>query len=128
MESKYLTIQTRVVFPCTFNDNYSLFGGMAMKWMDEVAYMTATRYTRNRMVTISVEKVEFLIPVKEHSIVEIRGIIEKKTNSKVIIKVEINCEEMYSSQQCLAVRALFEFASVDENNQPIPIKEHSEKL
>jgi len=35
---------------------------------------------------------------------------------------------MYSSQQCFAVRALFEIASVDENNQPIPIKEHSLKL
>lgn len=39
MESEHLTTQTRVIFPCTLNDNNSLFGGKIMQWMDEVAYI-----------------------------------------------------------------------------------------
>ena len=49
------TKQTRVIFPSTLNTQDSLFGGNIMKWMDEVAYITAVRYEREKMVTVSVE-------------------------------------------------------------------------
>ena len=44
-----ITRQFKAIFPNTLNANETLFGGEAMKWMDEVAYITATRFTRQRM-------------------------------------------------------------------------------
>lgn len=40
----------RFIFPEAANDNNTLFGGLAIKWIDEVAYITATRYTKKQMV------------------------------------------------------------------------------
>nr|HMQ43287.1 acyl-CoA thioesterase [Mariniflexile sp.] len=40
------TRQFKMVFPNTLNDHETIFGGTAMKWMDEVAYITATRFAR----------------------------------------------------------------------------------
>ena len=40
------TQQFRVVFPKYLNSNGTLFGGKAMQWLDEVAFIAATRYSR----------------------------------------------------------------------------------
>jgi acyl-CoA hydrolase len=36
----------KAVFPNTTNHYDTLFGGTAMQYMDEVAFITATRYSR----------------------------------------------------------------------------------
>ena len=46
------TKQYRVVFPKHLNSNGTFFGGEAMQWLDEVAFITATRFTRQRMITV----------------------------------------------------------------------------
>lgn len=63
------TSQSRIVFPGDLNDHDTLFGGKAMQWMDEVAYITAIRYSGKKMVTVTVNEVYFLNPVKSGSIV-----------------------------------------------------------
>ena len=43
MEERIIQSETRqfkAIFPNTLNANETLFGGQAMKWMDEVAYIT----------------------------------------------------------------------------------------
>jgi acyl-CoA hydrolase len=47
---KAVTRQFRVISPYSLNDHDSLLGGNALKWMSEVAYITATRFTRIKMV------------------------------------------------------------------------------
>lgn len=49
----------KAVFPSTTNHYDTLFGGTAMQLMDEVAFITATRYSRQRMVTVSSDRVSF---------------------------------------------------------------------
>ncbi len=44
-----ITRQFKAVFPCMLNDNKTVFGGEVLKWMDEVAYITATRFAREKM-------------------------------------------------------------------------------
>ncbi len=37
---------TKAVFPFTTNHHNTLFGGTALGWMDEVSFITATRFCR----------------------------------------------------------------------------------
>lgn len=113
------THQFRIIFNDSVNNNNNLFGGIAMQWMDEVAYITATRFTRKKMVTVSCDKIKFIRPVKIGSIIEIVGSIGKIGHTKLTIPVIIFCEEMYSSKRCIAVEANFTFAALDQNNNPI---------
>ncbi len=121
------TRQFKVIFPNTLNDHDTLFGGTAMQWMDEVAYITATRFARKKMVTVTVDKVQFLLPIKSGLIAEIVGKIVKVKNVKIEIQVEIYIEDMYSDNRQKAVDALFTFAAINDENKPIPIniKEYS---
>lgn len=112
------TRQFKAIFPNTLNANETLFGGEAMRWMDEVAYITATRFTRRRMFTIQTDKVKFLRPVHPDSIVEVVGFVENAGAVKLTVKVEIYMEDMYSEKREKAVEASFVFASLDENCRP----------
>lgn len=67
------TRQVKVVFKNTTNDHNTLFGGTAMQWMDEVAYITATRFCRKKVVTISAGNIKFEKSIPFGTIVELVG-------------------------------------------------------
>ena len=46
----------KAVFPNTTNHYDTLFGGTAMQLMVETAFITATRFRRQRMVMVSSDK------------------------------------------------------------------------
>ena len=113
------TKQVKVIFPNTLNDHDTLFGGTAMQWMDEVAYITAIRLTREKMVTVSVENIKFLQPIKSGTIAEITGNVVKIRGIKIEVHVEIWIEDMFKAGQTKAVEAQFIFAAVNEMNSPM---------
>lgn len=117
----YTTNQFKVVFPNTLNDHETLFGGEALKWMDEVAYITAIRFTRNKMVTVSTDKIKFLKPINPCTIVEIIGKIVNVGVVKIDVLVDIYMEEMYANNRQKVITGLFTFAAVNDNNKPIAI-------
>ncbi len=116
------TQQYRVVFPKHLNSNGTFFGGEAMQWLDEVAFITATRYTRQQMITVKIEHVRFLKPILPNTIVEITGTIAKAGNIKLYIKIEVYSEDMYSQHREKAIEADFVFASCNDDLSPIPLK------
>lgn len=115
------TRQFKAIFPTSLNANETLFGGQAMQWMDEVAYITATRFTRQRMFTVNTENIKFLKAVNPDSIVEVVGRIEKAELVKLKVKVEIYVEEMYGTGRIKAIEGVFVFAALDQNRKPIRI-------
>jgi acyl-CoA hydrolase len=116
------TQQFKVVFPKHLNPNGTFFGGEAMQWMDEVAFITATRYTRQRMITVKIENVRFLKPILPNTILEITGRIVKTGNVKIFIKVEVFSEDMFSQRRDKAIEADFVFAACNEDLSPVPLK------
>ena len=111
--------QDRIVFQEFVNDQGNLFGGNAMKWMDEVAYITATRYTRQRMVTVSVERVKFLLAVPIGAIVKVRAKILSAGPVKLVISTEIWSDVNQEPGRIKAIEGKFIFAAVDAGGNPI---------
>lgn len=111
------TRQSKVVFPGTLNANETLFGGELMKWMDEVAFICATRATRQRMFTAKVENLEFICPVKENSIAEVVANVKNAGSVKLEVEVQIFSEPLYSSEQHLAAKAVFVMTALNEKNK-----------
>ncbi|MGM0375324.1 MAG: acyl-CoA thioesterase [Bacteroidota bacterium] len=111
------TRQCKMVFPGTLNANGTLFGGEMLKWMDEVAFITATRVTRQKMFTAKVNEIEFIEPVYENSIVEIVGNLKKIGPVKLEISVSLFAESLHESGQQKAAEAVFVMTALDENNR-----------
>lgn len=111
----------KAVFPNTTNHYDTLFGGTAMQLMDEVAFITATRFSRQKMVTVSSERIDFNQPIPAGTIVELVGRVSRLGRSSLDVQVEIFVEQMYSDEREKAIEGLFTFVAIDENKRPIPI-------
>lgn len=86
-----------------------------MQWMNEVAYIIATHFTRQRMFTVNIENIKFLKAVNPDSIVEVIGRVEKAEVVKLKVRVEIFVEEMFGQGRDKAIEGVFVFVTLDEN-------------
>lgn len=117
------TKQWHIVLPEDLNNHQTLFGGNALKWMDEVAFIEATRHTGQKMVTAAIDNVRFYHPVKSGQIIEISGKIIHSGRVKLKIHIEIKVE--HSPQQPLqkVVEACYTFVTVNDKNEPLRLKQ-----
>lgn len=124
VEERIQQAETRIfkaVFPNTTNHYDTLFGGTAMQLMDEVAFIAATRFSRQRMVTVSSDKIDFKKPIPAGTIIELIGKVTYLGSTSLKIRVEIFIEQMYSDVREKAVTGEFTFVAIDENKQPVKI-------
>ena len=111
----------KVVFPNTTNHYDTLFGGTAMHIMDEVAFITATRFSRKKMVTVSSSKIDFTKPIPADTIIEVVGKVIRVGNTSLDVEIEIYKEEMYLEGRELAITGIFTFVALDENKKPTAV-------
>lgn len=113
----------KAVFPNTTNHYDTLFGGTAMQLMDEVAFITATRFCRKRVVTVSSDRIDFTQPIPAGTIIELIGQVKHVGNTSLKVEVEIYIEEMYSDVRLKAIHGNFTFVALNDNKQPVPVLE-----
>lgn len=116
--------ETRVakaVFPPTTNHHDTLFGGTALAWMDEVSFITATRFCRKPLVTVSTDRIDFNHPIPAGSIVELIGRVVKVGNTSIKVQVEVFVESMLAEGRERAINGAFSFVAVDDEGKPTPL-------
>ncbi|MDN6279897.1 MAG: acyl-CoA thioesterase [Psychroflexus sp.] len=118
---KSTTTIFKAVFPNTTNHYDTLFGGKAMQLMDETAFIAATRFSRQQMVTVSSDKIDFNKPIPAGTIIELSGYITHVGRTSLKVRVDIFVEEMYSDFREKAVSGEFSFVAIDENKKPVKI-------
>ncbi|MCT4698142.1 acyl-CoA thioesterase [Tenacibaculum haliotis] len=111
----------KAVFPSTTNHYDTLFGGTALHLMDEVAFITATRFSRQKMVTVSSDKIDFKKPIPAGTIIELIGTVIHVGNTSLKVNVAIYIEQMYSEQREKAIEGSFTFVAIDTDKKPISI-------
>lgn len=111
----------KAVFPNTTNHYDTLFGGTAMHMMDEVAFITATRFSRQRMVTVSSDRIDFKIPIPHGTIVELIGRVTHVGNTSLKLRVDVWVEQMYAEQREKAITGEFTFVAIGEDKRPVKL-------
>ncbi len=109
----------KAVFPSDTNHYDTLFGGTALQLMDEVAFIAATRFCRERVVTVSSDKVNFKKPIPTGSLVELDAQIGKVGKSSIEVIVDVYKENMYANEREIALHGSFVLVAIDENKKPI---------
>jgi len=111
----------KMVFPATTNHYDTLFGGIALQWMDEVAYIAATRFSRKTMVTISTEQIDFKQPIPSGILVELVARVVHVGRTSLKVEVSVFLEQLDSDKRTKAITGHFNFVAVDENKKSTPI-------
>ncbi|NGP88218.1 acyl-CoA thioesterase [Fodinibius halophilus] len=116
------TKMVKAVFPNTTNHYDTLFGGTALQWMDETAFITATRFSRQQMVTVSSERIDFTEAIPAGKLVELEGRVTNVGNTSLTVTVTMVIEDMYSEERSEAIKGNFNMVALDENRNPTAIK------
>ena len=111
----------KVVFPNITNHHNTMFGGTVMEMMDEVAFMTATRFARKSFVTVSCDRIDFKKPIPADTLVELIGRVKYVGNSSLKVNVQVFVEQMYDEIREKAVSGDFTLVAIDENKKPLKI-------
>lgn len=115
------TTISKAVFPQTTNHHDTLFGGTAMQWMDEVSFIAATRFSRQTIVTVSSDKIDFKHPVPAGTIIELTAQVVEVGRTSLKVEVNMLVESMYLDNQKNAITGYFTFVAVDEHKKPTEI-------
>ena len=113
-EQRWPEAETRIfmaVFPNTTNHYDTLFGGAALKLMDEAAFICATRLCRKKVVTVSSDRVDFKHPIPSGTLAEFVANVVGVGRTSIRVLVEINVDEGDVDAQRFYVRHGF---SADE--------------
>ncbi len=119
---KCQTIFIDQVFPSMVNHYGTLFGGIALQWMDKAAWVICTRHARLTMVTVAVDQIIFKNPIPQGSMVELRARIERVGNTSITAFVEMYCESPLTGAQQLATTGKFVMVGLDEDGNPSKIR------
>ncbi|MCG8321188.1 MAG: acyl-CoA thioesterase [Cytophagales bacterium] len=111
----------KAVFPNTTNHYDTLFGGTALSLMDEVAFITATRFSRQRIVTVSSDKIDFTKSIPTGTIIELVGYVTGVGTTSLKVRVDIFIEQMYSEHREKAISGQFTLVAIDQNKKPTNI-------
>ncbi len=118
----------KVVFPNITNHHNTMFGGTVMEMMDEVAFMTATRFARKSFVTVSCDRIDFKKPIPADTLVELIGKVKYVGNSSIKVNVEVYVEQMYDEIREKAVSGDFTLVAIGSDKKPIKIFEREKDM
>lgn len=112
---------TEVVFPQQLNHHGTLFGGEALSMMDRAAFVAATRHCRSEAVTIAVDQVDYVAPVRHGEIVEVLARVVGTGRTSMTVQVSMVSEELLSGERRLCGKGRFVFVALDDAGKPIPV-------
>ena len=110
----------KAVFPELTNHHNTMHGGKAMELMDDIAFLTATRFARKGFVTVG-SQVNYNYPLPADTIIEVSGEVSEVGNTSLKVTIKVFVEEMYSESRKEAINALFTLVYVDDEMKPISV-------
>ncbi|MDO6640369.1 acyl-CoA thioesterase [Shewanella sp. 5_MG-2023] len=111
----------KAIFPSNTNHHNTLFGGDALAWMDETAFIAATRFCRKSLVTVSSDRIDFKKAIPAGSLAELIARVIHVGNTSIKVEVNIFLEDMYKDKREHAIRGVFTFVAVDEQRAPTQV-------
>ncbi len=116
-----LVIRT-IAMPADTNPAGDIFGGWIMSQMDLAAGNLAARVAQGRCVTVAVEGMQFLRPVKVGDEVTLYAQLEKVGRTSMRIHIDVWARARYSKDGAKVTSAEFVFVSVDDdgNSRALP--------
>jgi len=106
----------------------NLFGGKLLSILDSSAVAYATQLCDTpRMVTVSIDKCVFERPSKEGQLIKIFGWPSSVGTTSVTLYIEARSHNVRTGKQNVVLKTHTKFVYIDEDGNPIPLKDKSVK-
>ena len=100
----------------------TIHGGVMMKLIDDAAAAAAGRHADGPAVTVSVDRMTFLAPVRAGDLLSVEAGLERAGRTSMTVGVRVTAERWNSSGPATEVATAFlSFVAIDAEGRPRPV-------
>lgn len=115
------TVKDRQVYPQDTNHHHTMFGGLLMANIDEIAAICAMKHSSTPVVTASTDSVDFLLPIRNGDIISYEAMVSYAGSSSMEVCVQIILQDIINDKKHMAALSFLTFVALDENGKPTEV-------
>jgi acyl-CoA hydrolase len=112
---------TELVMPTDANNLGSAFGGRIVQWMDLAGAVAARRHARMPVVTVAIDQLTFLAPVRVGHVALLRARVNAVFGSSMELEVEVLDEDPDTGVRRQACDGFLTFVALGPDRRPAPV-------
>ena len=116
-----VTDMVQIVLPNDTNTFGNVLGGHVMQWIDLVGAIAANRHCRMPIVTVSMERLDFLSPIRLGDIVVLKARLNFVGTSSIEVGVDVYAENPLSGERRQTSSAVLTYVALDVHGNPTPV-------
>lgn len=111
-------LMTELVLPSHTNSHGTIFGGVVMSWIDIAGAIAAGRHSRSPVVTVSIDSLHFIAPIKIGYVVSIRADVTFAGTTSMEVEVVVDSENPITGESRKSTHAFLTYVAMDEFGRP----------
>src|ERR1700744_638906 len=100
------------------NSAGNIHGGTLMKLADEAAALAAIKHARQRVVTVGIDRMDFLVPIYVGELVTFRAMVNAAWHSSMEVGVRVEAEDPTIGVRRHTNTAYLTMVALDESGRP----------
>jgi acyl-CoA hydrolase len=109
------------MMPSDANPLGNVHGGYIMKLVDEAGGLAAMRHARRPVVTVAMDSITFLSPVRVGHVLTLRARVNWIGNSSIEVGVRVEAENPVTGEITHTNSAFAVFVAMDDNGRPVSV-------
>lgn len=112
-------VMTQIVMPTHTNGAAGvMFGGVMMQWIDVCAGVAAMRHAAGRVLTASIDRLDFMHPVHVGDVVVLHAQVNYAGRTSMEVGCRVDTEDMTTGSRRKTTKAYLTFVAVDAGGHP----------
>jgi acyl-CoA hydrolase len=112
---------TELVMPTDANNLGSAFGGRIVQWMDLAGAVAARRHARMPVVTVAMDQLTFLAPMRVGHVALLRARVNAAFGSSMEVEVEVLDEDPDTGARRRTCDGYLTFVALGPDRRPAPV-------
>jgi acyl-CoA hydrolase len=109
------------MMPSDANSLGQVFGGAILALIDKTAAVCAIRHSRSTCVTVSVDRIDFRLPILVGELVHMLASVNFAGRTSMEIGVRVDAENMLTGVRRHTNSCYLTFVAIDGDGQPVPV-------
>ncbi|PYV28146.1 MAG: acyl-CoA thioesterase [Acidobacteria bacterium] len=110
-----------VVLPNDANPLGNILGGKVMHLIDIAGAIAAHRHSRSHVVTVSVDNLDFVYPVRVGQVILLRSHVTRAFHTSMEVEVKVYLEDYITGQRRQTSSAFVTYVAVDSDGRPTAV-------
>lgn len=112
---------SQLMEPAHANVQGNVHGGHIMKLVDEAGALACMKHSRQRVVTVAIDRMTFSHPIKIGDLVTINAEVSYVGKTSMEAEVAVKAEDPTSGESWHTNTAYLVYVALDETGKPVPV-------